>query len=320
MSGINRIAAKLGKLNLKSPVTDASGTFGLEYGQLFPLGCLGAYVTKTITKYPKEGNKPPRLVETPSGLLNSIGLQNPGIVKFIAEVLPECKAKLLYKHDTAVPLIVSFSGSTQSEFIEVLEKLEQEKGIAGYEVNISCPNVEKEGISFGVDAQAVYNLTSSLAGVVSDDRELTIKLTPNVTDITEIALAAYEGGADSLALINTALGMAIDWQTGSTKLSRGFGGLSGPAIKPIALYNVFKVANAVKIPILAMGGITTWEDALEFFYAGASAVAIGTANFINPLAITEITDGLERFCRERSINLVDIIGKIKIMDDYPLMK
>lgn len=303
---MNRLAVKLGKMNLKNPVTVASGTFGKEYHQLFDVNELGAMVTKTITMQPKEGNPPPRLVETEAGMINSIGLQNPGIETFCREVLPE------YRDLLEVPLIVSFAASSVKEFVQMARILEKEEGIRGYEVNISCPNVEKGGLSFGVDPDVVYKLTSELRKEISSGRNLIIKLTPNVTDITTVAEAAVSGGCDSLALINTLLGMKIDWQTGKPLIGRGFGGLSGPAIMPVALYNVWKVANKVKIPILAMGGITTYRDALEFFYAGASAVAVGTANFINPLASVDIIRDLEAYCSSKEIRLTDIIGKMEI--------
>lgn len=306
---MNRIAAQLARVKMKNPVTVASGTFGTELSELFDIRKLGAVVTKTITLHPKKGNPPPRLYETPSGLLNSIGLQNPGLEGFIARSLPEYRKLLSDDEELFTPLIVSFSGATVKEFVTVFNKLEREDGISGYEVNVSCPNVEKEGLSFGVDASAVYELTKALRENRKSNRELIIKLSPNVTDITEIAQAAESGGCDSLALINTLIGMAIDWQTGKPYLHRGFGGLSGPAIKPVALYNVFKVAQNTGLPILAMGGIKNWQDALEFFYAGANAVAVGTASFINPLAAVEMIEDLEKFFNREDIFLKDVIGK-----------
>ena len=310
---MNRLETKLGKLTFKNPVTVASGTFSSDYARVTSLHHLGAMVTKTITPEPKIGNPPPRLYETSGGLLNSIGLQNPGIEVFLKDSIPEYKKLLTVSEDYSVPLIVSFSASTNDDFLRTLERLEGVPGIAGYEVNISCPNVAKEGLSFGVDPQAVYKLTSLLNGGRDSQRELIIKLTPNVTDISEIASAAESGGCDSLALINTVIGMAIDWQTGKPYLKRGFGGYSGPSIKPIALYNVFKVAQKTKIPLLAMGGISNYQDALEFFYAGASMVAIGTENFANPLITSEIIDDLELFCQQRNICLTDFIGKTKYL-------
>jgi dihydroorotate dehydrogenase (NAD+) catalytic subunit len=298
----NRLKTQLGKLHLQNPVTVASGTFGLEYGEFFDLNRLGAYVTKTITQHPKIGNPTPRLYETEAGLLNSIGLQNPGVDEFIKVNLPELKEKL------TIPILVSFSGGTIDEFTTILKKLEAADGIAGYEVNISCPNVEKEGISFGVDALVVYELIRRLR--VLTKKELIIKLTPNVTDIAGIASAVEDSGADSLALINTVQGMAIDPLTGKSRIKMGICGYSGPSIKPIALANVYKVARRVKLPILAMGGICTWQDALEFFYAGASAIAVGTYNFINPNACTDMIEGLDKHFYDNNLRLNDIIGKV----------
>jgi len=301
---MNRIHTKLGKLELQNPVTVASGTFGLEYGDFFDLNRLGAYVTKTITHKPKIGNLPPRLYDTEAGLLNSIGLQNPGIEEFLKINLPELKQVL------SIPIIVSFSGGTIEEFTNILKLMEKVEGIAAYEVNISCPNVEKEGIAFGVDALVVYELIRRLRQLTN--KELVIKLTPNVTDIVSIANAAEEGGADSLALINTVQGMAIDPRSGKSRVKMGVCGYSGPAIKPIALANVYKVAQRVRIPILAMGGICNWQDAMEFFYAGASAIAVGTYNFVNPQACVEIIDGLDKYLSEKGATLKDVIGKLTL--------
>jgi dihydroorotate dehydrogenase (NAD+) catalytic subunit len=300
----NRLRTRLGKLELQNPVTVASGTFGLENGEFFDLNRLGAYVTKTITQHPKIGNPTPRLYETEAGLLNSIGLQNPGVDEFLKVNLPELKEKL------TIPIIVSFSGGTIDEFTTILKKLEAADGISAYEVNISCPNVEKEGIAFGVDALVVYELVRRLRALTN--KELIIKLTPNVTDIVSIASAAEDGGADSLALINTVQGMAIDPLTGKSRIKMGICGYSGPAIKPIALANVYKVARRVKLPILAMGGICTWLDAMEFFYAGASAIAVGTYNFISPTACLDMIEGLARHLTDNKLMLNDIIGKVSL--------
>ncbi len=295
------IKTKLGKLHLDNPVTVASGTFGKEFGDLIDLNRLGAIVTKTITMEPKAGNPTPRLYETEAGLLNSIGLQNPGLKSFMQDVLPEYE-----KIDS--PLLVSFSGSTTDEFCKMVEEMESSDVIKGYEVNVSCPNVENEGIAFGTDPEVVNKLTKALSE--RTDKELIIKLTPNVTNIMEIAKAAEEGGADSLALINTLLGMAIDWETGKTRIARGISGYSGIAIKPVALQNVYRVHKAVNIPILAMGGIFNWQDAMEFFYAGASAIAVGTANFVNPEATISIIDSLTRYFDKNDIILENVIGKV----------
>jgi dihydroorotate dehydrogenase (NAD+) catalytic subunit len=292
---------KLGKLSFASPITVASGTFDLENFHFLPQNCLGAFVCKTITRLPKVGNPPPRLYESEAGLINSIGLQNPGLDKFISEYLPRLRETL------QIPLIVSFSGTSIAGFAEILETLEAQEGISGYELNVSCPNVENEGIAFGVNPDVVHKLCSTLSPLTQ--RELIIKLSPNVTDIASIAKAAEAGGADSLALINTVFGMAIDYKSGKSLIKKGIGGYSGTGIKPIALALTYKTAQAVNIPILAMGGIYTWQDALEFFWAGASMVALGTANFIDPLAAKKLYDGLEAHLQENSLNLKDIIGK-----------
>lgn len=305
---INKLLTRLGKLELKNPVTVASGTFSYDYNELYDISQLGAIVTKTITPEAKIGNPVPRLIETQGGLLNSIGLQNPGIDNFLEKEISKYK-------DVKTPLIVSFSASRISEFSDMLKQLENYNNndnsvyISGYEVNVSCPNVENEGLAFGVDAKTVYTLTNQLAKLTN--KELIIKLSPNVTDITVIAKAAEDGGATSISLINTLLGMSIDWKTGKSHIKRGISGFSGPAIKPVALGCVYRVANKVKIPLLAMGGISNFEDALEFFYAGASVVAIGTAQFPNPLLPVQIIESLNNHFEKQACNLSDIIAKVK---------
>ncbi|MCB5245733.1 MAG: dihydroorotate dehydrogenase [Candidatus Cloacimonadaceae bacterium] len=299
---MNDISTSLGKITLKSPILNASGTFGTEYFNFFEQEVLGAYVTKTITLKPKEGNPSPRLYETETGLLNAIGLQNPGLKSFLNNDLFELKDCL------TIPLIVSFSGATEDEFIRVMEALELHSGICGYEINISCPNVKNEGIAFGTDSDIVFNLVERLAELT--ERELIVKLSPNVADIALIAQAAEAGGASALSLINTLYGMAIDWETGKSRLSTPVCGYSGMGIKPVALALTYQTTRAVKIPVIAMGGIHSWQDALEFFYAGASAIAIGTANFSNPLTIPEIHHGLQTFLKQHNLNLRDIIGKV----------
>ncbi len=301
---MNRLSTKLGKLELQNPVTVASGTYGTEYSAFYDLNTLGAYVSKTITPEPKKGNPPPRLYETQAGLLNSIGLQNPGLDIFINENLPELKASL------SVPVIISISAESIKLFARMLQSLEATRMVDAYELNISCPNVDNEGIAFGQDPEVVLNLVRELRPLT--DKELIVKLSPNVTDIARIAQAAEAGGADSIALINTLFGMALDYNTGRSFIAKGICGYSGPAIKPIALANTWKVSQAVKLPILAMGGIITWQDALEFFYAGASAIALGTANFYNPRAVPDCIDGLARFLEESELNLTDLIGKAVI--------
>ncbi|MDY0218913.1 MAG: dihydroorotate dehydrogenase [Candidatus Cloacimonas acidaminovorans] len=299
---LNLLQTSLGRLKVNSPVTVASGTFALENLDFIAQEHLGAYVCKTITRYPKKGNPPPRLYETEAGLLNSIGLQNPGLDKFIAEDLPVLRETL------TVPLIVSFSGSSLTEFAQMLECLEKQEGISGYEVNVSCPNVENEGIAFGIDPDVVNKLCALLSPLT--ERELIVKLSPNVTDIAVIAKAAEEGGATAISLINTIWGMAIDYCNGKSRIKKGIGGYSGIGIKPLALALTYRAAQAVKIPVIAMGGIYNWQDALEFFWAGASMIALGTANFIDPLAVDKVYKGLSSFCLERQLNLKDIVGKV----------
>ncbi|HOS07643.1 MAG TPA: dihydroorotate dehydrogenase [Candidatus Cloacimonas acidaminovorans] len=299
---LNPLQTSLGRLKVNSPVTVASGTFALENLDFIAQEHLGAYVCKTITRYPKKGNPPPRLYETEAGLLNSIGLQNPGLDKFIAEDLPVLRETL------TVPLIVSFSGSSLTEFAQMLECLEKQEGISGYEVNVSCPNVENEGIAFGIDPDVVNKLCALLSPLT--ERELIVKLSPNVTDIAVIAKAAEEGGATAISLINTIWGMAIDYCNGKSRIKKGIGGYSGIGIKPLALALTYRAAQAVKIPVIAMGGIYNWQDALEFFWAGASMIALGTANFIDPLAVDKVYEGLFSFCLEKQLNLKDIVGKV----------
>jgi len=294
------LQTSLGRLSMRTPLTVASGTFDLENLEFFDPSCLGAFVCKTITMEPKKGNEPCRLFETEAGLINSIGLQNPGLKSFITDKLP------IYRDTLDIPIVVSFSGSSIAEFCRMLEALEACEGIAGYEVNVSCPNVENEGIAFGVCPDTVHELCSKLAEITG--RELIVKLSPNVSDIASIALAAESGGATSIALINSLFGMAIDYKTGKSRIKKGIGGYTGIGIKPIALALTYKAAQAVKIPILAMGGIYDWRDALEFIWAGASAVAIGTANFINPLAAPELIMGLAEHLLKENKSIKDLIG------------
>ncbi|MFW5629056.1 MAG: dihydroorotate dehydrogenase [Candidatus Cloacimonadaceae bacterium] len=295
-----QLKTSLGVLKMKTPISVSSGTFDLETLEFYDQNCLGAFVCKTITREPKKGNPPPRLYETEAGLINSIGLQNPGLDMFIKENLPR------YREELSVPLIVSFSGSSTDEFCEMLEMLEAQDGIDGYEINISCPNVENEGIAFGTQADVVHTLVSRLKPLTK--RELCIKLSPNVTDITEIAKAAEAGGATSLALINSLYGMAIDHQTGMSRIKMGVGGYTGMGIKPVALALTYKTAQVVDIPIVAMGGIYDWKDALEFIWAGASAIALGTAHFVNPLAAPEVMMGLGDYLLNNNKSMNDIKG------------
>ncbi|WP_258358614.1 dihydroorotate dehydrogenase [Moorella sulfitireducens (nom. illeg.)] len=300
------LEVQLAGLTLQNPVMPASGTFGFgeEYAPLFDLNRLGAIVVKTITLQPLIGNPPPRLMETPCGVLNSIGLQNPGLEVFIREKLP-------YLRRFSPPLIVNIAGRTIDEYAELAERLSAAGGVAALEVNISCPNVKEGGIVFGT----VPDMAARVTAAVKSQTHLPVivKLTPNVTDITAIARAVEEAGADALSLINTVRGMAIDIKTRRPALANIVGGLSGPAIKPVALYAVWQVAQAVKIPLIGMGGIMTSRDAVEFLLAGATAVAVGTAGLVNPTAIIEIIAGLEDYLVEQGLNDIrELIGAVQI--------
>ncbi|MBC8527617.1 MAG: dihydroorotate dehydrogenase [Candidatus Cloacimonetes bacterium] len=292
---------KIGKMLWKNPVTVASGTFGLEFGELFDISQLGAIVTKTVTLHPKQGNAPPRIAETEAGLLNSIGLQNPGIENFIKTDLHEYRII-----DTN--LIVSISADSISQFGEVIQELERQSGIDGYEINVSCPNVESEGIIFGTDNKTVFKLVSMIKKTT--ERTVIVKLTPNLTSIENIARVAENAGADAISLINTVYGMAIDIETRKPKIKNVIAGYSGIGIKPIALQNVFRVAKVVKIPIIGMGGIRNTNDALEFIIAGATAVAVGTQNFVNPLSTLDIIQGLKKYLDEKKVQYKDLINSV----------
>lgn len=291
-------------IRMRTPVMVASGTFGYgsEYVDFVDLNQLGAIVVKGITSEPWAGNPMQRIIETPSGMLNAIGLQNVGVDAFISEKLP-------YLRDFDVPVVVNVCGETLEEYCEVTEKLDAAEGVAAIELNISCPNLDCGGMSFGVDSR----LASELVNEVRERTglPLLVKLSPNVTDIAEIARAIEDTGADGLSVINTLLGMAIDAKTRRPQLANLTGGLSGPAIKPIALRMVWQVYNAVKIPIVGMGGIMTGEDAVEFFIAGASAVAVGTANFVNPRASLDVTDEIREYLEEHGVDSVkELVGSL----------
>ncbi|MCS6989637.1 MAG: dihydroorotate dehydrogenase [Chloroherpetonaceae bacterium] len=282
-------AISLGRgLDLKNPVLLASGTasYGEELAKLIDLSKLGGIVTKAISLEEREGNPPQRIVETPSGMLNAIGLANVGVERFIAEKMPFLRSQRL-------SVIVNIVGKSIDDYCAVARRLEEADGISGYEINLSCPNVKGECIIFGTDAGATFEITSELRKVTN--RHLMIKLTPNVTSIASIALAAERGGADSLSLINTLVGMAVNYKTRKPLLKNVTGGLSGPAIKPVALAKVWEVYNAVKIPIVGMGGIASFEDAMEFFLVGASAVQIGTMNFVYPTLSVSVAEQIERY-------------------------
>jgi len=297
-------------LKTVNPVWTASGTCGYadELSDFMDLNRLGGFITKSITIKPRPGNDTPRVVETDSGMLNAIGLANLGVDEFIAQKLPVIE-KL------TVPVFVNVAGETIDDYVAVAQRLCQYPQIAGFELNISCPNVKHGGITFGTEPDVIKEITSALKAACGQ-KILIVKLTPSVTDISVTAKAAVEGGADALSLINTFTAMVIDIETRKPVLANRTGGLSGPAIKPIAVYMVNKVYNEVtkgaNIPILGMGGIRTASDAIEFMLAGASAVAIGTANFIEPDTAIKIIDGIEKYCQAHQVNAVkDLIGALQ---------
>lgn len=303
------LAIKLAGISLRNPVMVASGTFGYgeEYAELVDLNRLGAVVAKTITLKPRLGNEPPRIVETASGILNSIGLQNVGIDAFINEKLP-------FFREYNVPLIVSIAGETIDEYVQLAKTLGREK-IAALELNLSCPNIKyKKKLMFAQDPQATHQVVSRVRKATS--LPLMVKLSPNVTDIASIAKVCEEAGADGVSLINTFTGMAIDVESREPILRQITGGLSGPAIKPIALRMVYEVHKAVKIPIIGIGGIMTAGDALEFIIVGAKAVAIGTGNFVDPLTPIKIIDGIREYMIKNKIeDIKSIVGSLKCPKD-----
>jgi len=295
-------------IKMKNPVMTASGTagFGKEMAEFFDLGRLGAFVTKGTSLQPWRGNPPPRTVETPAGMLNAIGLQNDGVESFILQKLP-----FLRKFD--VPVIVNVVGHSIEEYVEVARRLSDVEGVHGMEINVSCPNVKEGCMVFGASAKGIAEVVGAVRKVTA--LPLIPKLTPNVTDITETARAAVDAGADALSLINTLLGTAIDVKTRTFKLSNVTGGLSGPAIKPVALRMVYEVAQAVKVPIIGIGGIMTATDAVEFILAGATAVQIGTATFFNPMSCMLIVDGIAEYARSGKVaDVKGLIGAVKPQD------
>jgi dihydroorotate dehydrogenase (NAD+) catalytic subunit len=298
------LSVKLGPLRLDNPVLTASGTFGygLEFEPFLDLGRLGGLVTKGLSPKPRPGNPPPRIVETPAGMLNSIGLQNVGVDAFIADKLPE-----LRRYRTAV--VANVFGETEAEYVEVCSKLDQADGVSAIELNVSCPNVEKGGMIFGNDAAALARVTRACRDATS--LPLIVKLSPNVTDIRDTARGAADGGADILSLINTFVGMAVDVERRRPVLARASGGLSGPAIRPLAVWLTWQVHQAVDLPLIGMGGIVNARDALEFILAGASAVQVGTANFIHPDSAMRVLDGLEEYLVQHEIPSVqELVGSL----------
>ena len=292
-------------LRMKNPVIAASGTFGFgrEYAEFFDLSLLGGISVKGLTLEPRKGNRPPRIAETPAGILNSVGLQNPGVHRFIEREIP-----FLRQHDVAI--IANASGSTLGDYVEMAEIL-SDADVDAIELNLSCPNVKQGGMTFGSSVRGITDVVSAVRKKCR--KPLMVKLTPNVTDITEIARAAESSGADSLSLINTILGMAIDIETRRPVLGNTMGGLSGPAVKPIAVRMVWQVARAVSIPVVGMGGISSGSDAVEFMLAGASAVMIGTAGFVDPGVWPRAVDEIAGYMAKHGFSCVrDLVGAIEL--------
>lgn len=297
------LSVNIGGILMKNPVTTASGTFGFgpEYAPYLDLNRLGAIVVKGITLEPRSGNPPPRLAETPAGILNSIGLQNPGVEAFIAEALP-------FLADYDLPVIVNIAGDTVRDYALLAEKLSRASDVAGLEVNISCPNVQKGGLQFGSDPDMAAEVTQAVKA--SSDLPVIVKLSPNVTSIVAVAEKVAAAGANALSMINTVLGMAIDIKNKRPLLGNVLGGLSGPAVKPIAVRAVWQVYRELKMPIIGMGGITTAEDALEFIMAGATAVAVGTAGFLSPQATMDVLSGIVNYLEENDIEDINTLTGI----------
>lgn len=297
---------KIGNMSMKNPVMTASGTFGYgkEYAEFFDLSRLGGVVVKGISLKPMEGNPTPRICETPCGMINSIGLQNVGLENFLSEKLP-------YLRNFMTKIIVNVLGNTIEEYVEISNRLDAEQ-IDAIELNVSCPNVKHGGMSFGMDVKHLDNLLRHVRAAVQN-RTLIVKLSPNVSDIRQFAKIAEDNGADAISMINTITAMSIDIQSRKPRIANIIGGLSGPAIKPIAVRMVWEASRAVKIPVIGMGGIMNHEDAIEFMLAGATAVAVGTGNFIDPMCTIKIIDGIAGYMESENINSVsEIIGGIRI--------
>ena len=291
-------------VTLKNPVMTGSGTFGsgMEYGEFVDLNRLGAVVTKGVANVPWPGNPTPRVAEVYGGMLNAIGLQNPGIEVFCERDIP-----FLKQYDTKI--IVNVCGKSVEDYLEVVDRLSHEEAVSMLEINVSCPNVKEGAIAFGQKADALYNITSEIKKHAK--QPIIMKLSPNVTDITEMAKAAEAAGADALSLINTITGMKIDIHKRKFALANKTGGMSGPAIKPVAVRMVYQASHAVQIPVIGMGGIATAEDAIEFILAGATAVSVGAMNFVNPYTTVEVVEGIEKYMKQYGVeNLTDLIGAV----------
>jgi len=304
---LTRLATDFAGIRMATPVMGASGTFGfgVEYSDFLDLDQVGAIISKGLTPLPRAGNEGVRIAETPSGMLNCIGLENPGIDVFLRDILPKVR-----KEAPNTAFIANFSGSSVEDYGMMAEKLDVE-GIDGVEVNISCPNVKEGGIVFGTDPKAAAAVTRAVKDHTK--KPVIVKLSPNVTDITEMAKAVEDAGADALALINTLTGMVIDINSWRPLLGNVTGGLSGPAVKPVAVRMVYQVAQAVQIPIMGLGGIATAEDAIEFLLAGASTVAVGAENFIHPDAVVKVAEGIDAYLAQRGLKHVsELVGQVKI--------
>lgn len=303
---MDKLKINIGNLHLKNPVMTASGTFGYgkEYSDFMELGRIGGIFVKGTTIRERQGNDYPRMAETPSGMLNAVGLQNKGVDYFVSNIYPEIK-------DFDTNIIVNVSGSTIEDYVECSQKLVALEKIPAIELNISCPNVKEGGMAFGTSACSAADVTKAVREVWN--KTLIVKLSPNVTDITEIAKAVEGEGADAVSLINTLLGMAVDINKRRPVLSTVTGGLSGPCVKPIALRMVWQTYNAVKIPVIGMGGISSWQDAIEFILAGSSAIQIGTYNFIDPTISVKVVDGIKEYLDKNNINsITDLIGALQV--------
>ena len=301
-----RLDVTIASLKLRNPVMTASGTFGYgrEFDSLVDLNRLGAIIVKGLSLKPAKGNPPPRIAETPCGMLNAIGLENIGIEAFVSEKLP-------FLRQLSAAVLVNIYGTTIEEYAALAARADETPGIDGIEVNISCPNVKAGGVAFGIDPLGARAVVREVRHRTS--KPLIVKLSPNVTNIVQIATAVVEAGADAVSLINTITGLAIDVQTRRPRIANITGGLSGPAIRPVAVRMVWQVAQAVDIPVIGIGGIMTAEDALEFFIAGATAIQVGTANFVNPRATMEILDGIEAYMVDHGIaDIADIIGSLEV--------
>lgn len=300
------LSVNIGKLHMKNPVMTASGTFGYgeEYADFMDISRIGGIIVKGTTLHKREGNPYPRMAETPSGMLNAVGLQNKGVHYFVEHIYPRIK-------DIQTCMIVNVSGSTIDDYMKTAEIINELVNIPAIELNISCPNVKQGGMAFGITPQGAEEVVKAVRSVYK--KTLIVKLSPNVTDITEIARSVESAGADSVSLINTLLGMAIDAERKRPVLSTITGGMSGAAVKPIALRMVWQVANAVKIPVIGLGGIMNWKDAVEFMLAGASAIQIGTANFIDPCVTLKVIDGINDYLERHGYKSAkDIIGALEV--------